>query len=107
MSNVIELNDSNKHLLLGDGPMAIKFYAPWCGPCKSYAKTFESASNNPEFIGKVTFISVDVDTFRVESDMFGIRTVPSTVFKARNEAKVISGIISPEALEDHVRYHST
>ena len=42
--NLINFQDS-----IEEGKVLVKYWAPWCGPCKNYAPTFEKfAEENPE-----------------------------------------------------------
>ena len=56
--------------------VVLKFEASWCFPCKSYKPVFEKVSNELE---GVNFYSVDVDDEMEISDIFSIRSVPTTV----------------------------
>ena len=56
----------------------IKFYADWCGPCRSYAPTFDKVSE--KYSDQVEFvnINVDKDTTGLAAEM-GVRSIPFTV----------------------------
>ena len=56
--------------------VVLKFEGSWCFPCKSYKPVFEKVSNELE---GVNFYSVDVDDEMEISDIFSIRSVPTTV----------------------------
>jgi thiol-disulfide isomerase/thioredoxin len=48
----------------------------WCVPCKTYKPIFEKVSNE---IDGVSFYSIDVDDETEISDIFSIRSIPTTV----------------------------
>lgn len=52
----------------------IDFWAEWCGPCRSFAPTYEEASNqNPDIV----FGKVDTEDQVELAQMFGIRSIPT------------------------------
>jgi thioredoxin 1 len=61
-------------VVTGNDIVLVDFWAPWCGPCKSFAPIFEQVSNeNPD----VAFVKVNTDD---ESDLagsFAIRSIPT------------------------------
>ncbi len=68
-------------LLQDDLPMVIDFWAPWCGPCRSFAPIFEEAA--AERAGKVRFVKVNTEAEPALSTRFRIRSIP-TIMLYRN-----------------------
>ena len=64
--------------LLGDKPVVIDFYAPWCGPCKMLEPIFEEVSE--EYKSKVDFYKVDIDEELEIAVAFGVRSVPMMLY---------------------------
>ncbi len=79
----------------------IDFWAPWCGPCKSFAPIFEQvAAENPD----VKFIKVNTDEESALAGHFAIRSIP-TLMIFREQVIVFSqpGALPKGALEDLLR----
>ena len=52
----------------------IDFWAPWCGPCKSFAPTFEKAAEEHQ---DISFVKVNTDEQQALAGHFGIRSIPT------------------------------
>ena len=63
----------------------IRFGAPWCGPCRTYAKIFHTVSEKPEFSG-IKFSEIDIDDEENEHyvDEYKIMGVPTTIILDEN-----------------------
>ena len=56
-----------------DGLVVVDFNTTWCGPCRTFAPTFEEIAKN--YPG-VTFLSVDAESFEHE-DTSSVKSVPT------------------------------
>jgi thioredoxin 1 len=74
-----------------------KFSASWCGPCKTWAPTFNEVKNS--FSG-VSFNEYDIDDSSDVASQFGIRSVPTVLLvKDGKEVKRIVGAQSKMVYE--------
>ena len=71
----IEVTQENLHQIISDNNMVIvDFWAPWCGPCRSFAPAYEAAS---EKYPDVVFAKVNTEEQQALAGYFQIRSIPT------------------------------
>ena len=60
------------------------FWAPWCGPCRAFAPTFEEWKKKYTR-ENVTFKKVNVDEEQEMAVKFGIETIPTLIVMANGK----------------------
>lgn len=97
--SVIEITQENLTETIDNNDLVlIDFWAPWCGPCKTFKPIFhDAAEKHPE----ATFASCNTEEQQELAAMFGIRSIP-TVMVFRDQVGVFSqpGMLPAEKLED-------
>ena len=79
----------------------IDFWAPWCGPCKSFGPIYEkTAEQYPDIV----FGKVNTEDEQAIAGQFQIRSIPTTVILKENIMIFQqAGVMSEEALKDVIR----
>jgi thioredoxin 1 len=73
---VLELNKDNFDETIQNNDIVIlDFWAPWCGPCKQFAPTYDEISN--KFDGDVVFAKINTEDEQELGGRFQIRSIPT------------------------------
>ena len=72
---VMELTKENfEQVVTGNPTVIVDYWAPWCGPCRSFAPVFEKvAEKNPDIV----FAKVNTEEEQEIAAHFQIRSIPT------------------------------
>ena len=75
----------------------VDFWAPWCGPCRSFAPTYEKVSENHT---DIVFAKVNTEEEQELASHFQIRSIPTLmVFRDQVILFAQAGMLSESQLE--------
>lgn len=96
----ISLTDDtfNRTITESDVPVAVDFYADWCGPCRMMAPAVDALAANTQ--GKALVAKLNTDHSSRTASGFGIRGIPTMiVFQHGREVARQSGAMPLEGLK--------
>jgi thioredoxin 2 len=84
----------DKMMVNSEFPMVVDFWAPWCGPCRQFAPTFEQVAKG--FAGKAHFIKINTEEEQALSARLGIRSIPTLmIIKQGKITAQMAGALPP------------
>ena len=78
-------------------PVAVDFYADWCGPCKEVEPIIDELIE--EYRGKIAFMKLDVDKNPRVADRYEIVSIPTLI--VFSNGKVIKRIVGARKIDGY------
>lgn len=98
MATIALTKENFSETIADNDTVIVDFWADWCGPCKTFAPTFEDAS---EKYADVVFAKVDTEQQQELTEAFGIRSIPTLmVFRDQILLYNEAGALPPPVFED-------
>jgi thioredoxin 1 len=94
----VEVTQENfNQVVNGNSMVIVDFWAPWCGPCRSFAPAYEAASEkHPD----VVFAKVNTEEQQALAGYFQIRSIPTLmIFRDKIIIFAQPGALPAAALE--------
>jgi len=101
MATTALTKDTFEQAVTGNDMVIVDFWAPWCGPCRAFAPTYETTS---EKYPGVVFAKVNTEDEPELAGHFDIRSIP-TLMVFREKVLLFSqpGALPASALESIIK----
>ena len=103
---VLDLGQANaaKALQNTELPVLVDCWAPWCGPCKSFAPIFTRVAE--ELTPRLRFAKLNTEVEAQLAQQWAIRSIPTLIlFKSAKEVARMSGALSEPQLQSWIAQH--
>ncbi|MCB2027030.1 MAG: thioredoxin TrxC [Ottowia sp.] len=97
----VDDNTLTKHIQHSGVPVLVDFWAPWCGPCQSFAPTYAAFARKVE--PHLRLLKIDTQAHQAAAAKYGIRSIPTlALFRNGKEVARISGAMNEAQLQQWV-----
>ncbi|BBI01442.1 thioredoxin [Buchnera aphidicola (Nipponaphis monzeni)] len=99
-NNIIKVTDETfkKNVIQNEKFVLVDFWAPWCGPCKTFVPILETVSKL--YVGKLIVVKINIDDNPKIINTYQIKNIPTLLlFKNGKVIHSNVGVISQERLE--------
>jgi len=101
MATKVLTKDNFEQVVTSNDTVIVDFWAPWCGPCRAFAPTFEATS---EKYPDIVFAKVNTEEEPELAGHFDIRSIPTLmVFREKVLLFAQPGALPGSALESIIK----
>ena len=85
--------DIFNHLLAGDKPVLVDFWAPWCPYCVKITEAYDAIAE--KYAGQIEVVKVNIDDYEPLCDAQGVDVIPTLILY--QNGKAVDQIVAPES----------